>query len=358
MKSAVLFINTQTALKCSRAWLLWETCRMTISLCCGWALLFSWKRGIKQIMFVFCAWNHLRRIVTDAEMSCSLCFIAHISLRRLNVSHQRDRILIRSHPNNVNLLSGIWKSIWHDSCIYFPLYSARVKVSYSPCFDWYSYIHTGFCRTHMLVLWMITAFVTWRALLVSWVGLFKWKTGFHLWWTYEGSWQVLVRRRRGGGRRAPEDKRPETKQKLDKGPKSPPGTPLCSLFLPRCSCSHRFEELNSFVWDFMLIWILFRPLTLAQMFYLNWEKGVEKTSWQHLHQIFNDACLNWAEWITSVIGHHLRRDKLIWKFNGWRTWPALSFTRQNISRKRREHERFQVSTCVQNDGRLVQTKFR
>lgn len=70
----------------------------------------------------------------------------------------------------------------------------------------YSY---RFCQAHMLVLWMINAFVIWRAVLVSWVSPFKWKTGFHLWWTYEGSWQVLVQ-----GTRPAEQKRSETKHEL------------------------------------------------------------------------------------------------------------------------------------------------
>lgn len=53
----------------------------------------------------------------------------------------------------------------------------------------YSY---SICHTRMLVWCTINAFVNSRAVLVSWVCLFKWKAGFHLWWIYEGSWQVLV----------------------------------------------------------------------------------------------------------------------------------------------------------------------
>lgn len=58
---------------------------------------------------------------------------------------------------------------------------------------WFVFIYSyWFCWAHMLVLWMINAFVICKAAFVSQLSSFKWKTGFHLWWTYEGSWQVLV----------------------------------------------------------------------------------------------------------------------------------------------------------------------
>lgn len=58
---------------------------------------------------------------------------------------------------------------------------------------WLIFIHlTGFVRSRCLSYGSLTLLLFGELFLVSWVTPFKWKVGFHLWWIYEGSWQVLV----------------------------------------------------------------------------------------------------------------------------------------------------------------------
>lgn len=152
----------------------------------------------------------------------------------------------------------------------------------------------------MLVLWMINTFVIWRAVSVSWVSPFKWKTGFLLWWTYEGSWQVLV------GTRPAEQKKSKTKHKLDAPPHSSSTTfftfPSLSLSLsPWCLCMKVFC-----VWLYVeLCMFVASDVDINNSFSLTnmmWSRWAGNLFIKH----FNDAFLQSAMCLIYVARHYLR----------------------------------------------------
>lgn len=275
------------------------------SLCCCWALskpprftsdrkYLCWGPEITPFQ-----WSSSER---NIDFFTGIISLVSLSVQSHFYTQLQHRVLVHIQTTQFSP-SEIQNSNWHRSRFLFSSSRQHVWKSHiSPIF-WLIFIYSHrFCQAHMLVLWMINAFVIMKSCFSIPGQSFQMENRFsslmNLWGLLTGpSWGGLR-----GGTRPAEQKRCETKHKLPLTTLSTPGSFLDHLYVhfplpsaPPGLCSYS-------VWKFRGLYLCGYPMsTINNSFSLTNVLGVE-VSWQPVHHIFNDAYLSCTAWILSVVG--------------------------------------------------------
>lgn len=141
----------------------------------------SYTSSSSSVKVVFISGSQMQQVFATAPLISACCLFR--MLKAFALKRRRFETPVLDHNNLIYLLRGSTSALT-------PLIHHHVWKRRCAPVGWWIFIYPyKFCHARMLVLWMINAFVIWWLALVSTIGSFKWKAGFHLWWTYEDTWQ-------------------------------------------------------------------------------------------------------------------------------------------------------------------------